>query len=64
MIKLIKPVIVSVKEGDLYVDKTDKSGAFTCKDENDLVSRGFAKFVENDKTVSASTGKKRKATKE
>lgn len=67
VIKLIKPVIYTTKENGVYVDKTDKDEPFegsSPESEADLVSRGFAMYVNKPEPKSANEGtEKKKASK-
>ncbi len=64
MIRLIKDVVYTTKEKDIYVDKTIKSEPFELEKakEKELVDRGLAEYVEA-KAKSANEAKPTKAKK-
>lgn len=65
MIKLIKDVVYTTKENDVYVDKTIKSEPFAidADKEEHLVKRGFAEYVDEAKATGATGAKPKKAKK-
>lgn len=66
MIKLIKPIVFTIKENGAYTDKTDSSMPFKCSSdavEADLVKRGFAEYVDEPLTDGANTDKRQKTSR-
>lgn len=66
MIRLIKDVVYTTEQNGLFVDKTMKSGAFACStkaEEEKLVKRGFAEFVNEAAAPGATEAKPKKSKK-